>query len=252
MWLPKKATARRNTNSLKLHKYSDRFYVHPYDKRSDRPNLYYILGDRMAIAVDAGNSWRQVHEFYDALSEEGLPLPSFTVVSHWHWDHTFGLHAIHGTSLSSKKTHDKLLEVAKWRWTIDEMRQREKDGLDIPFCNDNILIEYPDLSEIRVVTTDRIIEEETAIDLGGVELRILPGPSTHTDDALYVYLPAEKALIVEDADCEDFNHGEVYDQETLRQMISFFESIDYDYHYLGHAERESKEFAINRLKGELK
>ncbi len=103
-------------------------------------------------------------------------MPACTVISHWHWDHTFGLHAIHGTSLSSKKTHDKLLEVAKWNWTIGEMRQREKDGLDIPFCNDKSLIEYPELEEIKVVTTDEIIEKETILDLGGIELRILPGP----------------------------------------------------------------------------
>lgn len=252
MWLLKKATAQRNTNSLKLRKLSDRFYVFPFQERGDRPNLYYILGDDYSVAVDAGNSWRHVHEFYDALAEMKLPLPSCTILSHWHWDHTFGLHAIHGRSLSSVKTHDKLLEVAEWPWNIEAMRQREKDGLDIPFCNDNILIEYPDLSEIKVITSDEIIDEERTIDLGGIALRIIPGPSTHTDDTLYVYLPEEKALIVEDADCEDFNHGAVYDQDTLREMIAFFESLDYEYHYLGHADRESKEFALNRLKEELR
>ncbi|MBQ6560531.1 MAG: MBL fold metallo-hydrolase [Erysipelotrichaceae bacterium] len=242
----------RNTNLSKLIRLSDRFFVYPYEERTDRPNLYYILGDDYSVAVDAGNSWRHVHEFYDALKEMNFPLPSYTVISHWHWDHTFGLNAIHGVSLSSQKTHDKLSEVMKWSWTIEAMKQREIEGLDIPFCTEHILIEYPDLNEIRVVTTDEIIGQETEMDLGGIQIRIIPAPSTHTDDALYVYLPSEKALIVEDADCEDFYHGNIYDQETLHKMISFFESTDYMYHYLGHAKRETNEFALNRLKGELK
>ncbi|MBR4461701.1 MAG: MBL fold metallo-hydrolase [Erysipelotrichaceae bacterium] len=241
----------RNTNSSKLIKFSDRFYVYPYEERTDRPNLYYILGDDYSVAVDAGNSWKHVSAFYDALMEMNFPLPSYTIISHWHWDHTFGLNAIHGVSISSKKTHDKLLEVMEWPWTLEAMKQREREGKDIPFCTEHILLEYPDLDEIKVVTTDEIIEE-SEMDLGGIKIRVIPAPSTHTDDALYVYIPFEKALIVEDADCEDFYHGSVYDQDTLRDMISFFESLSYEYHYLGHAERETKEFALHRLKEELK
>lgn len=251
MSLLKKAMEPKNMNSLKLHKLSDRFYVFPYEERTDRPNLYYIYGDAYSVVIDAGNSTKHVQLFYDALKKEGLPLPAYTIISHWHWDHTFGLTAIEGVSLSSQKTHDKLLEVMKWPWTVEDMKQRETEGLDIPFCTEHILIEYPDLNDIRVITTDEIINEETIMDPGGIQLVILSGPSTHSDDALYVYIPDEKALIVQDADCEDFYHGEIYDQNTLRKMIAFFESLDYEYHYLGHAERETKEFALDRLKGEL-
>ena len=30
-------------------------------------------------------------EIAAALEEEGLPLPQLTVLTHWHWDHTFGI-----------------------------------------------------------------------------------------------------------------------------------------------------------------
>ena len=33
---------------------SDRLYVLPYEEETDRPNLYYIRGDRYSVAVDAG------------------------------------------------------------------------------------------------------------------------------------------------------------------------------------------------------
>ncbi len=231
----------------KLIRTSDRLFVLPYEEETDRPNLYYIRGDLYSIAVDAGNSKAHVEKFYQALEESGLPLPECTFISHWHWDHTFGLHAIHGVSYSTKLTQDKLKEVMKWEWNEEAMLRREATGEDISFCNEHIRVEYPDLSQIKVTTTDRIISEPVSFDLGGITVDLIPRDSTHSRDALFVYLPSERVLILQDADCEDFYHGAVYDQERLKDMTAFFESLDYDYHCLGHAMPETKQEALDRL-----
>ena len=135
----------------------------------------------------------------------------------------------------------------KWEWTEEAMLKRETTGEDIPFCNEHIRIEYPDLKEIKVSVTDRTISKRVTFDLGGIAVDLIPRDSTHSRDSLFVYLPCEKALIVQDADCEDFYHGSVYDQEKLDDMIAFFESLDYEYHCLGHAMPETKNEALNRL-----
>ena len=231
-----------------LIKISDRFYVYPYEELTDRPNLFYIKGDDYSIVVDAGNSSRHVKEFYDCLKLNNLDLPRYTIISHWHWDHTFGLCAIDGISISSENTRNKLIEVSRWKWNIEDMRKREETGEDIAFCNDCILIEYEDLNDIKVVTTDEVVDDELKLDLGGIEIDILHRVSTHSDDTLYVYIKDEKALIVEDADNCDFYDNDYYDPVKLKQMIEFFESLDYEYHYLGHANRETKKQAIDRLK----
>ena len=230
-----------------LIKVSDRFYIYPYEELTDRPNLFYIKGDDYSVVVDAGNSAKHVKQFYDCLNDNNLPLPFYTIISHWHWDHTFGLSAINGISLSSEKARDKLIEVSKWKWNIEEMRKREKTGEDIAFCNDCILLEYEDLNDIKVVSSDQIVNDDLHMDLGGIEIDILPRVSTHTDDTLYVYIKDEKALIVEDADNCDFYNHDYYDPIKLEKMIEFFENLDYEYHYLGHASRESKMQAIDRL-----
>ena len=236
---------------MELKKIGERLYVLPYEERTDRPNLYYIKGDDYSIAIDAGNSRAHVEKFYAALKEMDFPLPRYTVISHWHWDHTFGLKYINGESISTQLTHDKLIEVGKWKWNLEAMKKREETGDDIPFCNEHILLEYPDLDEIEVVTTDITITENTTLDLGGINVELLPRDSTHSRDPIFVYLPSEKALIVQDADNFDFYHGEVYFQDKLKAMIAFFESLDYDKHLLGHAEYETKEFALERLRSEL-
>lgn len=244
----KKDMEQKNTNLLKLNKISDRFYYLPFEEISDRPNLYYIKGNDYSVAIDAGNSKKHLDKFYNAIKNMGFPLPKYTVISHWHWDHTFALHAIHGESISSLLTHKKLLEVSKWKWSIEAMNEREKTGEDIEFCNRHILIEYDDLNDIKVVGTDIQIEEKMMLDLGGIKLELIPRDSTHSRDSLFVYIPEERALIVEDADCEDFYNGEIYDQDKLSDMIDFFESLEYEDHYLGHAEKESKRQALERLR----
>ena len=226
---------------------SERLFVLPYEEETDRPNLYYIRGDRYCAAVDAGNSKAHVERFYQALQASGMRLPDCTFISHWHWDHTFGLHAIHGVSYSTLLTQNKLKEVMKWKWNEEAMQEREETGEDISFCNEHIRIEYPDLNQIKVTATDRIISEPVSFDLGGICADLIPRDSTHSRDALFVYLPSEKVLILQDADCEDFYHGSVYNQEKLKDMIAFFESLDYEYHCLGHAMPETKEEALKRL-----
>ncbi len=234
-----------------LCKLSERLYYLPYEKPTDRPNLYYIKGDDYSVAVDAGTSKKRVERFYDALKAEGLSLPKYTIISHWHWDHTFGLKYIAGKSMSTALTKEKLEEVGKWKWTLEEMKKRELNKEDIPFCNECILKEYPDLEEIEVVTTDIIIDRNTNLDLGGITIELMPRVSTHSRDSLFVYLPDERALIVQDSDCEDFYNEDYYDPVILKDMIRFFESLDYDRHLLGHAEPEDKQTAIERLKAEL-
>ena len=102
---------------------SERLYYLPYEKLTDRPNLYYIKGDDYSVAVDAGNSQKHVEKFYNALKEEGFDLPKYTIISHWHWDHTFGLKYISGKSMSTALTKEKLNEVSKWKWTDEEMKK---------------------------------------------------------------------------------------------------------------------------------
>ncbi|MBR0106201.1 MAG: hypothetical protein IJM13_03155, partial [Lachnospiraceae bacterium] len=57
----------------------------------------------------------QVKEFYDLLRKNGLPLPMLTVITHWHWDHSFGMHAVNGLTVSSKRTNEYLKDFIEKR-----------------------------------------------------------------------------------------------------------------------------------------
>lgn len=155
-----------------LKQVTQRVWCLPWEEERDRPSLYYIRGDRRSLAVDAGSSPAHVAQFYAALEKRGLPLPDFTAVTHWHWDHTFGLGAVQGVTLASALTNRKLRQVRAWEWTPEAMARRERRGEDIPFCNEHIRREYPDLGAVSVSLAEMEVEGELTLHLGGVDCRL--------------------------------------------------------------------------------
>ena len=238
---------------MPLRQITPRIWMLPGDHYTDRPNLYYIKGDDRSLAVDAGASPAHVELFYAALRAEGLPLPQVTAITHWHWDHTFGLCAAVGESCATAAACEKLRTVSGWAWDRPSMQQREMQGLDIPFCNMCIMREYAaDPARIRVALPTRAIAAPDVLDLGGVSARLLPLPSPHSEDQLLVYIPEEKALLVGDGDCTDhYGHQGMYEEASLAGWIGLLEGMDYVHHLDGHGDPLTKQENLALLRQDL-
>ena len=184
---------------MELRKLTEHIWYMPFEEERDRPNLGYIKGDKRSLVVDAGHSEAHIREFYDLLCKEGLPLPSLTVLTHWHWDHTFAMHAVNGLTIANKTTNGHLLECIK---------KIEKSGPDV-FLNmhESIRKEYSGGKEMIVVPADIVFEGCMTIDLGGCTISILQAEAPHTDDSTLVYVCEDKTLFVGDATCAQFPNG---------------------------------------------
>jgi len=233
-----------------LEKFTDRIYYLAGEQRTDRPYLYYIRGDRCSAVIDAGNSKAHLEKFYGALTAENLPLPAYTLITHWHWDHTFALPFIHGISIASEKTNLQLNKVKDWVWTEEAMSLREKTGEDILFCNTCIREEYADLSAITVSPADLSLEGRMEIDLGGITLQLFTADSPHSHDSLFVYIPEEKLLAVGDALCEDYydNDGK-FDPKKLQTILRWLDAHPAETLLMGHSEPIAKSEMLAYLRG---
>ena len=119
---------------MKLTHLTEHIWITDHEQRRDRPKLGYIHTNERTIAIDAGHSKEHVQEFYDLLAQENLPLPELTLITHWHWDHTFGMHAVHGLTCVEKNTEQELQRVLQdWDETSS---QQYKD------MNEHIRAEY--------------------------------------------------------------------------------------------------------------
>lgn len=215
--------------------------------------LGYVRGNKYSLAVDGGNSADHVEKFYGELTESHLRLPDFTVITHWHWDHTFGMHSVSGKTVAAQITNHKLNEVQKWEWTDEAMEGRLRSGEDIEFVDTCIRLEYPDRGKITVVKADIEFRGAMSIDLGGVRCEIREFIAPHSSDSVLINVPEEKAVFIGDANCGDYyhNNGE-YDRAKLKEIIETLGKIDAQVVVLGHESPQNLQETINFLQNELK
>lgn len=222
----------------KLIRLTDRVWVYPYEKARDRPNLGYVRGDKQCLAVDAGHSDAHIAEFYAALEAEGLPLPDVTVLTHWHWDHTFAMHRVHGLTLASARTGRHL------RVFRDKL---EREGVEAFLAMDeSIRLEYAGNRPAVVVPADVTFSGEIAVDLGGCAVRAFEVETPHTDDGVFALIPDEGVLFIGDANSGAFPTWK-RDAALAEKLAGTISGLDARILVEGHWTPTTKEDIINDL-----
>lgn len=235
-----------------LSQLTERIYYLPCSSDTDRPNLSYIRGDRYSLMVDAGNSAGHAALFLQGLEELELPAPSYVAITHWHWDHTFAIHAVPGTTIAGRLTNEQLSKVMAWDWTEEAMQFRLSSGEEIEFCDTHIRLEYPNRDKIIVKTADIEFDQRLTLDLGGITAQLIHIGGPHSEDSVVVYIPEEKALFLGDADGGDFYHMQgLYDKKKLISFIQFLRDLDFKISIDGHDVPATKEELLTYMEEEL-
>ncbi len=223
---------------MNLDRLTERIWVYPFEERRDRPNLSYIRGDNWSLAVDAGHSGDHTKEFYRALEKEGLPLPKLTVLTHWHWDHTFGMHAVHGLCLTNERTNQY----------FDAFRKRlEAEGTGFFFeMDERIRNEYEGGKPVIVTLADLVFRGEMLLDAGNCPIRVFQAEAPHTDDSTLVEIPGEKVLILGDSTGGVFPEWMV-DQTLADKLAQTVREINPEICLPGHWTPLSPEIIIQDL-----
>lgn len=217
-----------------LKKLTDNIYYLSHEPETDRPMLAYMKGDKLSLAIDAGYSASHVKDFYEAIESNGFLKPDVTVITHWHYDHTFGMHAINGISIAHQKTNrflDAQREKAKDAGYMEVLKRE-----DIHFEK-----EYWDKNELNIVPADLEYTDRLTLNLGNLTADIFHTVSPHSKDTTCIYIPKEKVLFLGDATSEDFFNGGYMDKEKLSSLIQTIRDIDCEYCILSHCEPLRKE-----------
>lgn len=219
---------------------TNKVFYYPHQTDTDRPMLAYLKGNKFALAIDAGNSAMHVEEFYGALEAAGLRKPDFTIITHWHWDHTFGMHHIGGTSIAHRKTNELLRQE----------KNKLSDGAYVDFLKEDDPCfgrEYAGDKEIIVVSSDMEFADELILDLGGITAIMYHAVSPHSEDTVLIHTPEEKVLFLGDATSEDFFNNGYMDRDRLNTLINEIEKTDCQYCVLSHTEPLTKQDLLNYL-----
>ena len=221
---------------LKLIKVSDRLYYLPHYEKNDWCTVALVIGDNHVMMLDSGASRRHVEMFMQQLEENSLPKPDLCFLTHWHWDHTYGLAHIDGvTSFATKATNDLLKKMQGWGWSDEEMKERLKTGEDLEFSYPHINDEYPDKSQIKISSATVEFKEELKIDLGGVTVQLKTLENSHSYDCAVAYIPEEKCIFLGDIHYEDLLPLQpVYYADSHEKLITALRKFDFDKVLSGH------------------
>ncbi len=207
----------------------------PHYSETDRPALGLICGDTFSVIVDSGNSPAHARDFLELVDKLDIPPVKFVIITHWHWDHIFGMETMGLLTISHNETKKKLEYLKTLKWDDASLDARVETGEEIEFCRDMIKREMPTRDHLKLKVPDLAFTNKIDIDLGGVTCVVEHVGGVHAQDSSIIYIPDEKVMFLGDCIYQDFYSGEwSYDQNELIILLDKIKKYDVNIYVTGH------------------
>lgn len=219
---------------------------------TDRPILAVVRGEKHQLMIDAGNSSAHAALFLEEMKQHNLGSPDLLALTHWHWDHIFGMKHLRLPSMATQQTITRMKEMQPYAWTDAALQERMDQGIEIPFCADAIKLEFGTTRDIEVVLPTIGFTGQLEIDLGGVQCQLIEIENDHSPGSLLVYIPEERVVFLGDAMYADiFSSKWNYTVERTTRLLAAIDRLEADYYVWSHGEAMPKsefEEEVNMLR----
>lgn len=149
--------------------------------------------------MDSGNSPAHAAQFREELTRHGVRQPDLLVLTHWHWDHTFGMSEWGLPSIAHYETAAVLRKLTGLIWSDETLEQLIQEGLANDHTVKDLKNEYGAERFIRVIEPDVRFTDRLIVDLGGTTCEIEHVGGDHSCDSCILYVKEDKALFLGDA-----------------------------------------------------
>ena len=208
---------------------------------TDRPILAVVRGEKHQLMIDAGNSSAHAARFLEEMKKHNLGSPDLLALTHWHWDHIFGMKHLGLPSIATKQTITHMVEMQPYAWTDEALQERMDQGIEIPFCADAIKLEFGATRDIEVVLPTIGFEGQLELDLGGVPCQLIEVDNDHSPGSLLVYIPEERVVFLGDAMYADiFSPKRNYTVKRTTRLLAALDRLEVDYYIWSHGEAMPK------------
>jgi glyoxylase-like metal-dependent hydrolase (beta-lactamase superfamily II) len=214
----------------------------------DRPSLCAVVGKNRTLMLDGGSSAAHARLFLEAMDSHNLRRPDYVALSHWHWDHVFGLAELGVPVIAHQETARQLGILAGYAWDDAALDARVVSGEEIAFCADNIKLELPSPRHIEIAQPDIILKESLTFDLGDVICHLQHVGGDHAGDSCVMYIPEDRVLFL--GDClYDAIYTPVrhYTRAKLFPLLKTLRAYDADWFIEGHSEAVLNRAEFNAL-----
>lgn len=226
-----------------IEKIGERFWYMTPESETDRPILGMVVGEHKILMIDAGNSEAHAQFFLEELSKRHVGKPDIVAVTHWHWDHIFGLSALRDSvCISSEQTKEEIQKLLPLKWSDEELDKRVKEGTEIDFCAAAIKKEFPTHRNINIVLPQLTFENKIKIDLGGITCVLQHVGGDHAADSVVVFIKEEKILFLGDSIYADIYAAKrSHTSKEVLRLLDLLETFEANTYILSHWRPISKE-----------
>lgn len=218
-----------------LEKISDRVYYMMNQDDTDRPVLGVVLGTNSCLIVDAGNSPKHANEFILELEEMKIPPIKYLVLTHYHFDHVFGISEWEAITIANKKTNSYMNRYRQIKYDDNSLNLALEKGIFNEYGVKYIKSEIHNREKFSLGNIDICYSNSLKIDLGELTCEIRTVVSPHTDDSTIIYIPEEKVLFLGDSIYGCMKNGKNYfDKDKLFSIINTIEQYEADYYVCSH------------------
>lgn len=227
---------------------SEHVWYMPREEDHYRPALGYVYSGPKSMVIDTGNSPEHISDMYGYIRSQGMPDPSFSMVTHWHWDHVFGMSSSPAKSLANSLTNERLINMQHWDWSDSALNSRVAAGLEIPAFAESIRKEVPMRHSFKVTSTDISFDSRINVRLEDllIELHHVGGP--HSEDSTVAYVPDDKVLFLGDCYREDiYTGGGSIRLGELKLLLKRLESFDAELFIPSHEDPVRKEEFMKKM-----
>ena len=220
-----------------LHQVSAHVWWFTPESRTDRASLALVVGDKGRLMLELGASPAHTREFLKALMDKGIPLPDSAILTHWHWDHSFGMEALDIPFASHRQTAKHLERMSGYDYGDEGLEDLVKRGIEVEFTREHLIIELDNAQrrDLKLRQPDIIFDDRHHYDLGGVTCEVLHVGGDHSADSSVIYIPEDKVLFM--GDCfyyTVYEQPKHYTKEVLN-LIEKLESFDAEQYIEGHS-----------------
>ncbi|RQW12297.1 MBL fold metallo-hydrolase [Paenibacillus rhizophilus] len=169
------------------------------EHETDRPILAAIAGERRTLLMDAGNSPAHAELFRRELEWRGVRMPEILALTHWHWDHTFGMEAWNLPVVAHEETGRVLSSLQELDWSDSCLTNLVSDGIISEDSAADIRKEYGSRRDIRINQPDILFRDRIEFDLGGVVCELVHVGGDHSADSCILHVREDQVLFLGDA-----------------------------------------------------
>ncbi|HOO31787.1 MAG TPA: MBL fold metallo-hydrolase [Thermotogota bacterium] len=201
----------------KFIKLTENFYYLEQEDERDRPVLGYFKGQTASVMIDGGTSIRHMNEFLGHLKENHLNYPDYCILTHFHYDHIFGLSELFCPVISLEGTKQQMRTLVGR--DLEETIKAEGYAINNEFAEG--------IFDIGIKLPEITFERKLTMDTGSDTLTFEKVISDHTDDCCVMFSPTEKVLFIGDClyigtddDKVFYYHKDIY-LPLLKKLLNF-------------------------------